>query len=151
MIKRRSHTESGFTLLEVLVGITVLAVGAAVALAVISGSLGNIRKVQQRTKIIEQAQAVLEEALLDDTIVDATSLGGTLDDGTSWTVTIEDYDVPAVQSSLVNNDVLQPSQGTQSTANLPVKMLQYTVELHSTDLKYTLQTLKLVNTSTTSQ
>ena len=66
---RRSH---GFTLLEVLVALTVLAIGVALVLSLISGSLGNIRKVQLRTRSVEHAQEVMETALLDKSIQQAT-------------------------------------------------------------------------------
>jgi prepilin-type N-terminal cleavage/methylation domain-containing protein len=80
--------ESGFTLLEVLVTMTVLAVGAALTLSLISGALGNIRKTRVHTRAIEHAQTVMELALLDDSIRGATTLAGDFDDGTRWTVAI---------------------------------------------------------------
>ena len=52
--------KSLFTLLEVLVTLVVLAVGASITLSVITGSLGNIRKVQFRTRAVEYAQSVME-------------------------------------------------------------------------------------------
>ena len=72
---RQAH---GFTLLEVLVALTVLAIGSALTLSLISGSLGNIRKVQLRTRSIEHAREVMETALLDRSIQQPTSLHGRL-------------------------------------------------------------------------
>ena len=51
--------KSLFTLLEVLVTLVVLAVGASITLSVITGSLGNIRKVQLRTRGVEYAQSAM--------------------------------------------------------------------------------------------
>jgi len=144
MRMRTLQRESGFTLLEVLVAITVLGVGSAVAISLMSGSLGNIQKVQLSTRIIEQAESVMEETLLDDTILNPTTLGGSFDDGTNWTMNIEDY-VPPVLTDEVVQAVPQ---------NMPVKLLQYTIQITSLDPKvktYTLQTLKVVNATTTSQ
>ena len=42
--RRKLRASSGFTLLEVLVALTVFAVGASIMMSLISGSLGNIRK-----------------------------------------------------------------------------------------------------------
>jgi prepilin-type N-terminal cleavage/methylation domain-containing protein len=136
MRRRELHKESGFTLLEVLVALTVMAVGAAVVISLLSGSLGNIRKSQLRTKIIEQAQTQLERALLDDTVISGTTQNGTLEDGTSWAVAVEEPDV------LLYTD-------REITSSLPVTMLQFTIEMRSPDSQiYTLQTLKVANKST---
>jgi len=131
-------TAQGFTLLEVMVALTVLAIGASLTLSLISGSLGNIRKVQQRTRTVEHAEAVMELALLDESIGQPTAYSGDFEDGTRWSVRIEDYQMP-------EEPALQPRNLPQ---NMPVKLLCYTVEMFSPGARasdYTLQTLKLVN------
>jgi len=135
-IRHSLRRQAGFTLLEVLVSLTVLAIGAALTLSLISGSLGNIRKVQLRTRTVEHAEAVMEMALLDDSIHRPTTFSGDFEDGTRWSVRVEDYSLPdsAQQQS---RDVKQ---------NMPVKLLCYTVEMFSPDSRgpdYQLQTLKL--------
>jgi prepilin-type N-terminal cleavage/methylation domain-containing protein len=132
-------SESGFTLLEVLVGLAVLAVGAALTMSLISGSLGNIRKVQLRTRTIEHAEAVMELALLDDSIERPTTFRGDFEDGTRWSVRVEEYVPPDAQT--------QPS--TVQPQRLAVQLFSYTVEVISPDSRapdYRLQTLKLVKT-----
>ena len=127
----------GFTLLEVLVELTVLAVGVSLTLSLISGSLGNIRKVQLRTRIVEHAEAVMELALLDDSIQRPTAFAGDFEDGTRWSVRVEDY-APPGPARLELPALLQ---------NMPVKLLSYTVEMFSPDSRvsdYRLHTLKLV-------
>jgi prepilin-type N-terminal cleavage/methylation domain-containing protein len=131
---------SGFTLLEVLVSLTVLAVGAALALSLISGSLGNIRKVQLKTRTVEHAEAVMELALLNDSILQPTTFAGDFEDGTRWSVRVENYTLPGP-------DPLSPGSPPQ---NIPVKLLLYTVEMFGPESRssdYQLQTLKLVRTS----
>jgi prepilin-type N-terminal cleavage/methylation domain-containing protein len=126
----------GFTLLEVLVALTVLAVGAAVTMSLISGSLGNIRKVQLRTRTIEHAEAVMELTLLDESIQQPTTLTGDFEDGTQWIVHVEEFTPP---------DDLEPAE--ERSRRVPVKLLQYTVEMFAPDSgasDYSLQTLKLV-------
>jgi prepilin-type N-terminal cleavage/methylation domain-containing protein len=131
---------SGFTLLEVLVSLTVLAVGAALALSLISGSLGNIRKVQLKTRTVEHAEAVMELALLNNSILQPTTFTGDFEDGTRWSVRVENYTLPGTER-------LSPRSSPQ---NMPVKLLRFTVEMFSPDARasdYQLQTLKLVRTA----
>lgn len=131
---------SGFTLLEVLVALTVFAVGAAVMLSLVSGSLGNIRKVQLRTRTIQHAEAVMELALLDESIQGPTSFTGDFEDGTRWSVLVEDYVNPDIPNLLPDG----------RPVNMPVKFLSYTIEMFSPGSAasdYNLQTLKLVRTA----
>jgi len=135
----RLDGQQGFTLLEVMVCLTLLAVGAALTLSLISGSLANIRKVQLRTRTVEHAEAVMELALLDDSIDKPTTFTGDFEDGTRWSVRVENYTLPAPVE-------LQPRALPQ---NMPVKLLCYTVEMFSPDSRgsdYQLQTLKVVKT-----
>jgi prepilin-type N-terminal cleavage/methylation domain-containing protein len=128
----------GFTLLEVLVALTVLAIGAAITLSLISGSLGNIRKVQLRTRAVEHSEAVMELALLDDSIYQPTSYTGFFEDGAHWSVQVDEYD-PPLPPELQSQDLPQ---------NMTVKLLSYTVEMFNPNSKtpdYRLQTLKLIN------
>jgi type II secretory pathway pseudopilin PulG len=126
-----------------LVALAVLAVGAVLTLSLISGSLGNIRKVQQRTRTIEHAQSVMELALLDDSIQQPTTFTGGFEDGTRWSVRVEEYFPPD-----------PPQSQAQTPVELPVKLFYYTVEMTSPDSKapdYRLQTLKLVKASVDAQ
>jgi prepilin-type N-terminal cleavage/methylation domain-containing protein len=130
-------SNEGFTLLEVLVSLTILAVGAALTLSLISGSLGNIRKVQLKTRTVEHAEAVMELALLDDSIQEPTSFTGDFEDGTRWSVRVEDYVLPTPER-------IPPPNSPQTIA---VKLLCYTVEMFNPESRgadYRLQTLKLV-------
>jgi len=127
----------GFTLLEVLVSLAVLSVGVALTLSLVSGSLGNIRKVQLRTRTIEHAGAVMELALLDDSVRQPTVFSGDFEDGTRWSVRVEDY-VPLGASLTASVAAAQ---------KMPVKLLSYTVEMYSPDARasdYSLWALKLV-------
>jgi prepilin-type N-terminal cleavage/methylation domain-containing protein len=128
----------GFTLLEVLVALTVLAIGSAITMSLISGSLGNIRKVQLRTRAVEHSEAVMELALLDESIYQPTSYAGSFEDGSHWSVQVDEYEPP-----------LPPQMDPQDLPpTMPVKLLRYTVEMFNPDSRapdYRLQTLKLVN------
>ncbi len=134
---RKLKRNEGFTLLEVLVALSVLAIGAAMTLSAISGALGNIRKVQLRTRTIQHAETVMELSLLDDAIRQPTAKRGDFEDGTRWTLEVTAVDTPRPPSL---------PQGME----LPQKMLFYTVEVFAPDSQapdLRLQTLKVVSTA----
>jgi prepilin-type N-terminal cleavage/methylation domain-containing protein len=145
MRNRELKAASGFTLLEIMVALTVMAIGAAVTVSLLTGSLGNVRKAQLRGKIIEHAESVMETVLLDDTILSPTTLTGDFEDGTNWNVNIEIY----------TPDVLPTSLQSVNVQNLQYQLMLYTIDMFgpgSSVVNYRLQTLKLtkVQTSTTS-
>ncbi len=129
--------ESGFTLLEVMVALAILAVGTALTMSLISGTLGNIRKVQLRTKTIQHAETVMELALLDD-VRHPTTFTGDFEDGTRWSVQVDE--VPMPQPQQLQPNLQLPEQ--------PIRLFSYTVDVRAPDSKATdirLQTLKIVN------
>ena len=129
----------GFTLLEVLIALIVLAVGVSVTLSVMTRSLGNIRKVQLRTQAVEYAQFIMESSLKREDLEEATTFTEDLEDGFRCTVNVEEYD-PGLDA--------EPQIQTQTI--LPVKLMQYTVEItgpDSAEPMFQLQTLKLVTGS----
>jgi prepilin-type N-terminal cleavage/methylation domain-containing protein len=131
--------ESGFTLLEVLMALTVMAVGVTLTLSLISGSLGNLRKVRGTATIVEHAQAAMEVALLDDLIQGAASRQGDFEDGTRWSVDVTEIEMPVPPSAL------PLSQQITSTAP---KLLSFVVVVtgpNSTKADFQLQTMKLIS------
>ena len=139
MTLRRGGDEFGFTLLETLITLMILAVGVSLTLSLISGALGNIRKVQLRTRTVQHAESVLELALLDDSITRPTSLQGDFADGTRWVIMISEYETPKPP---------QPPQLQPQQVQLPLKLFAYSLEIMAPgsatpDLR--LQTLKIVN------
>lgn len=138
MNRRTLRGRAGFTLLEVLIALTILSVGAALAIAAISGALGNIRKVRLRTQLVEHAETVMELALLDDSVKGPTTLHGDFEDGTRWSVVVADHELPSPQA--LPGALERP---------LPIKLLSYTVEVFgpgSASADYRLVTLKVVPT-----
>jgi prepilin-type N-terminal cleavage/methylation domain-containing protein len=133
----KMRREAGFTLLEVLVALSVLAIGAAMTLSAISGALGNIRKVQLRTRTIQHAETVMELSLLDDAIRQPTTKSGDFEDGTRWTLAVNAVDTP------------RPANFPQGM-ELPQKLLFYAVEVYAPDSQapdLRLQTLKVISTA----
>jgi prepilin-type N-terminal cleavage/methylation domain-containing protein len=141
---RHTLKEQGFTLLEVLVALSVLALGATLTLSLVSGSLRNIRNVQLRNRAIQHAETVLELSLLDEKIKQATVLRGDFEDGTRWSVQVQEYIPPADQKG-----TLSPEQ-IQAMERMSIKLFAYTVEVigpESSVPDFRVQTLKLVNTT----
>ena len=136
-MRPRHHADaSGFTLLEVLVALAILGIGVALTLSLITGSLGNIRKVQQRTRNMNYAQTVMELTMLDQSIRKPVALKGDFPDGTLWSAEVVDYQLATAQP-------LNPRQ-----VESPVKLLLYSVEIRSPDspaADFRLETLKLVS------
>jgi prepilin-type N-terminal cleavage/methylation domain-containing protein len=142
--RRNLKDSAGFTLLEVLVGVSIFAIGAAIALSLVTGALGNIRKVQSRIRIVEHANSVMELTLLDESIKGPGTFSGDFEDGTRWSVQIEEYE-PPVPAGLQLSELRQ---------TMPAKLLHYTVEMfhpHSNASDYQLQTLKLVQVTQDNQ
>jgi len=127
---------SGFTLLEVMVALVVLAVGVAATMSVLSGSLGNIRKAQMRTRMIDYAHDIMESSFYREELEQPALYVEDLEDGFQYRIRVEDYD-PGTEED-----------GTGS--GLTIKLLAYTVEMigpDSPEPAYTLETLKIVSTS----
>jgi prepilin-type N-terminal cleavage/methylation domain-containing protein len=136
MTQSRMRRDCGFTLLEVLVALSILAIGAAIALSLISGALGNIRKVQMRTRTIQHAETVMELSLLDEGIRQPTVLRGDFEDGTRWSLVVDAVVMPRPQALPQGIDLQQ-------------KILSYTVEVFAPDSQAAdlrLQTVKVIST-----
>jgi hypothetical protein len=89
---------------------------------------------------VEHANSVMELTLLDESIKGPGSFSGDFEDGTRWSVRIEEYE-PAVPTG---------SQLLELKQNMRAKLLHYTVDMfhpHSNASDYQLQTLKLVPTA----
>ena len=107
-------------------------------MSVLSGSLGNIRKVQLRTRVMGYAQNKMEEALYRQDLREPATYSENLEEGYSYVLKIEEYDPEIDTGSTFTTSV-----------DLPIRLLSYRVELFgpgSSDPVYQLQTLKIINT-----
>jgi prepilin-type N-terminal cleavage/methylation domain-containing protein len=137
MIRRARMKEGGFTLLEVLITLAILAIGVTLVLSLISGAMRNIRRSQLKTRTVQHAETVLELTLLDDSIKRPTSLRGDFEDGTRWEVAVTEVEMPVSLSQKLGQRV-----------ELPVKLFQYSVAVLGPDSQspdLVLQTMKLIN------
>ncbi len=85
--------QKGFTLLEVLVAFTMLAVTFATVMQIIAGSARNTVKASQNTKIAMLTQSKLDELGLLEKLEEG-STSGYFDDNTSWQMEVIPFDVP---------------------------------------------------------
>ena len=87
-MKRVVHPKrpSGFSLLEVLVAVTIIGIGFAVVFAGMTGSLRGLQRVEANDHRVEQARFIFAELDLIKRIRPNDSASGTFDDGTKWTV-----------------------------------------------------------------
>jgi len=87
------NRQHGFTLLEILVAFTMLAVTFATVMQIIAGSARNTVKASQNTKIALLSQSKLDELGLFELLEEGSS-SGDFDDNTSWVIEIVPYEVP---------------------------------------------------------
>lgn len=89
------NKQQGFTLLEILVAFTMLAVTYATVMQIIAGSSRNTVKASQNTKIAMLVQSKLDGLGLFEKLEEGSS-SGEFDEKTSWVLDITPYDVPHV-------------------------------------------------------
>ncbi len=90
---KRHPKQSGFTLLEILVAFTLMAMTFGTIMEIISGSAKNAVKASNNTRIAMMAQSKLDELGLFEKIEEGGN-SGDFDDNNSWEILIEPYDVP---------------------------------------------------------
>ena len=84
----------GFTLIEVLAAIALLAIAFAVGLGALGKSVQNAGRSAALDSAVERAQSLFSEEGLADPLKDET-LSGKFDDGMSWTLKIHALPRPA--------------------------------------------------------
>jgi general secretion pathway protein I len=89
----QNSKQQGFTLLEILVAFTLLALTFASVMEIISGSAKNTVKASQNTKIAMLAQSKMDGLGLLEVLEEGSSQGD-FDETTSWSLEIVPYDVP---------------------------------------------------------
>jgi general secretion pathway protein I len=89
-----ARVSRGFTLLEVLAAIALLAIAFAIGLGALGKAAQNAGRAAALNTAVERAQSLLAEQGLDAPLHDAT-LSGKFDDGMSWTLRIRALPRPA--------------------------------------------------------
>ena len=88
--QRTSETEEkGFSLLEVIIALSILAVGLVALLELFAGSLRLTGKATQRTLAVIHAQNVMDSFFAQEFLEDGED-GGKLSDGYFWQVNVQE-------------------------------------------------------------
>jgi prepilin-type N-terminal cleavage/methylation domain-containing protein len=87
-------SNSGFTLLEVLAAIALLAIAFAIGLGALGKSAQNAAHAAALDAAVEHAQTLFAEQGLDQPLQNA-SLAGTFSDGMRWTLKVRELPRPA--------------------------------------------------------
>ena len=79
----------GFSLMEVLVAMTILGVAFSTLFSLISGSLRNVDRIQEHDKIVRWGQMKLNEIVLHMNQASSPPLSGSFDDKYRWQANVE--------------------------------------------------------------
>ncbi len=113
----RCRKSSGFTLLEVMVAVAIMAVGVAIAMSIFSGGLKNIYRINMAHRAMAHAENVMNDLLADQSIREPRKFADNLDDDFRYTATVEYWEEPKERLTL-------------DTAQVPVYLLSVQVEVH---------------------
>ncbi|QTA80619.1 Prepilin-type N-terminal cleavage/methylation domain-containing protein [Desulfonema limicola] len=86
-MKKKNKNNKGFTLIETMTAMIILAVSLTVILELFSGGLKSARLSDEYTRAIFHAKEKMEEILLADKLTDLES-EGEFEDGFKWAVNI---------------------------------------------------------------
>ena len=117
----------GFTLIEVLVAASVIAIMATALFGLLSTSLSNLHKVEDLHRYELAAQDVMNRVLfLPELPVPATAAGTVENSNTRWTVSIDPWAPPTL-----NKDAKQASVKVHVVVTWPGRSSDRTIELES--------------------
>ena len=94
----------GFTLIEVLVAMTIMAMAFSVLFSLSSRSLDGMRRARDMERRIEMARTKLAELRLVNQIAAGDRAQGSLEDGTTWNVEVVPFIQPVADGPHRNSD-----------------------------------------------
>src|SRR5437016_146314 len=109
----------GFSLLEVLVAVTIIGIGISVVFAGMSGSFRSLGRVEDNERRVELARMKLAELDLTKRLRPLDSAAGVFDDGTRWRLESSPFIAPIEEgtrrnaASVIRIDLTLEWQGRQ--------------------------------------
>lgn len=127
-----ARLQKGFTLIEVMVSMMVMAITLTVIMSLFSGGLQSKKRAEDYIKAVELADSKIQETLLNQSLEPGVQEGD-FDNGYSWRVEII-TEMPEIPDDKI---IIQESQKTY-TINIDIKWKQGDLEK-----TYTISTLKM--------
>lgn len=125
---------AGFTLLEVLVALTIIGLGFSVVFAGMSGSLRSLDRAGAAAGRVELARQKLAEIDLMKRIPPADSATGLFEDGTRWTIQTIPFIPPArdglhpTAASIIRVDLTIEWQGRNGSQKQVIQTYRYQID-----------------------
>jgi prepilin-type N-terminal cleavage/methylation domain-containing protein len=121
----------GFSLLEVLVAVTIIGIGFSIVFGGMSGSVRALERVQNNERRVELARYKLAELDLIKKVRPTDSASGVFDDGTRWTVRTSPFILPIEEgprrnlSSVIRLDLTMEWMGRNGVQTRTVQTYRY--------------------------
>jgi prepilin-type N-terminal cleavage/methylation domain-containing protein len=96
----------GFTLVEILVAMTILTMGFAILFSLSSRSIDGMRRAEDADRRIAFARNKLEELKLLSDLEAGDRATGSLEDGTEWVIEVSPFIVPVIEGLRRNPDAI---------------------------------------------
>jgi prepilin-type N-terminal cleavage/methylation domain-containing protein len=124
-------TQRGFSLLEVLVAVTIIGIGFSVVFSGMSGSVRGLQRIEANDHRVELARFKLAELDLIRRIRPDDSAAGVFDDGTRWTLKSTPF-IAAVEggtrpnpASVIRVDLTLEWMGRNGTQQRVIRTYRY--------------------------
>jgi prepilin-type N-terminal cleavage/methylation domain-containing protein len=135
---------AGFTLLEVIIALSILAVSLTVTMQLISGGFTNLSRVSQYFMAGNYAQNIMNELLVNPEVLPGYSMNGSFDEGYRWLATASERDMPPDPQYLN-----QMAAGQDQSQLFPLRLLDLQVVIQwkyrQREHQYVLRSAKVVN------